>query len=295
MADRTVYLNGEFLPASEARISAFDAGFLHGASAFTTMRAHLGVVFRFDRHLMRLMDTVRLLDLHVGSDPGRLTEATYDVLAANRLADARVRITLTPGPIGAMRGEPDDEAAPATTLITAEPVPDRRREWAERGIAVVVSSLRQVRGDPTFGYKTGCYLPRVLARREAAAKGAEDALWFTTDKYLAEACFSNVFLVHGGKVSTPPRDTPVLPGVVRDAVIEICRREGIPCDTETPLTVREMLAAEEMFLTSSVAGPRPVVQVEAHQVGAGRPGELTRRITACYEALLDAECREGAR
>lgn len=284
MPNKNVYLNGRIVPAEQAAISVCDAGFLHGASAFTTMLAHNSVVFRFENHLKRLMDTVELLGLRTDADlarPAALTKETYDLLKVNELTEARLRITLTPGTVGKDR---------PTTLITAEPVPDYPRWWYEKGIPVVVASFRQGRGDVTVGYKTGCYLARVLARQEAAAKGAEDALWFTTDNFLAESCFSNVFLSLEGQLFTPPRDTPVLPGVVREAVIEICQSLSIPCCDDRNLTVRDMLSAEEMFLTSSVMGVRPVVRIERHAVGDERPGNLTVRIMEAYRELLDREC-----
>ena len=279
MSDEKVYLNGHVVPAAQAGVSVFDEGFLHGATVFTTMRAHHGKVFRLGEHLNRLAGTVSLLGLHVETDPEALTEAVARVLAANALSDARVRITLSPG-----------AGDGATTLVTAQPLTAYPAAWYEKGIVTVVSSYRQWPGDPSYGHKTGCYLSRVLARQEAAVKGAEEALWYTADNRLAEACFCNVFLVLGGKVLTPPRDTPVLPGIVRGAVVELCRRLDIPCDQDTPLTVREMLAAEEVFLTASLTGVRPVCRIERHEVGEGSPGEVTQRIMTEYQRLLEAEC-----
>ncbi len=281
MAEQTVYLNGGLVPAGEAKISVFDPGLLHGASTFTTMRAHNGVVFGFARHLARLADTVRLLGLKVDATTGQLVEGMYRVLDANSLTEARCRITLTPGPPN----------GPATTLITAEPLPDYPAWWYEKGISVVVSPLKQIAGNPTYGYKTGCYLPRIIAWQEAAAKGAEDALWYTTDNHLAESCFSNVFLVLDGTVMTPPKDTPVLPGVIRETVLRLCEQLDIPHQHEAPLTVKEMLAAEEMFLTSSCMGLRPVARVEQHVVGGEKPGPITKRLMEAYQECLDEECR----
>ncbi len=282
MNETKVMLNGEMIPASEAKISIADPGFLHGASVFTTMLARNGVVFRFERHLARIAETLRLFGLNVDASTGQLVRGMYDVLDANGLADARCRITLTPGP-------PDGKP---TTLITANQLPQYPAEWYDKGVNVIVTALKQVSGDPIFGSKTGCYLPRIMARQEAATKGAEDALWFTADNHLAESCFSNVFLVMDGKVLTPPRDTPVLAGIVRETVIELCNSEelNIDCDDETPLTVDEMLAADEIFLTSSTMGIRPVVRVEKHAVGQEVPGKITKKLMAAYQELLDREC-----
>jgi branched-chain amino acid aminotransferase len=281
MSEDNVYLNGRIVPAGAAAVSVFDAGLLHGASTFTTMLAHNGVVFRFERHLARLTDTVKLLKLRTDATAETLRAGTHELLRANGLSEARLRITITPG-------SPREDRP--TTVISAEPLPDYPAWWYERGIPVVVTSFKQAPGDVVYGYKTGCYLPRILARQEAAAKGAEEALWFTTANFLAEACFCNVFLVLGGKVVTPPIDTPVLPGVLREAVLELCSRLGVPHDDQTRLTVKEMLAAEEVFLTGSCSGVRPVIKIERHDVGEGRPGDVTRHIMSEYRQLLDAEC-----
>ena len=276
-----VYLNGRIVPAEEAKISVTDVGLLHGASTFTTMLAHNGRVFRLDRHLHRLMDAVEFYGLATDATPEGLESATYRLMETDELSDARVRITLTAG---------DVRGGGPTTIITAQPLPAYPEEWYTKGISVVVASFKQSRGDPIVGRKTGCYFSRILARQEAAAKNAEEALWYTSENYLAEACFCNVFLILGGKVLTPARDTPVLAGIAREAVIELCGELGVACDSETPLTVKEMLAAEEMFLTGSTTGIRPVVRVERHAVGDERPGPVTQELMAAYRQLLEREC-----
>ncbi len=284
MSDLKVHLNGKLVPADEASVSVFDSGFLHGGSTFTTMLARHGVIVQLDRHLDRLLNTVNLLGFVHSATAEDLAADAYEVLAANGLTEARMRITLTPG---SMR-DPSDE----TTLVTAEPLPDYPAEWYEKGIMVVVSSFKQAVGDPTFGYKTGCYFPRVMARAEASRKGAEEALWFTPDNRLAEACFCNVFLVdQGGTVRTPPRDTPVLNGTVRDMVLELCEKNGIPVDAESALTINDLLEAPEVFVTASTSGIRPVRQIEQHTVGEGVPGPVTRKLMDLYESLLATECQ----
>ena len=124
MGELSVYLDGRIVPAGEAKVSVYDAGLLHGASAFTTMLAHNGVVFRLGRHLGRLMRTVELLSMRTAEDADALTSAVEQVLEANCLTEARMRITLTAG------GVRDD--SPPVTLVTAEPLPEYPREWYER-------------------------------------------------------------------------------------------------------------------------------------------------------------------
>lgn len=282
MAIQNVYLNGELIPAEQARLSVFDAGFLHGASTFTTMLAHKGKVFRLDRHLQRLEATARALNFQVPVAAESLAQATGRLLAVNELSEARVRITLSPGSIRS-------PGAP-TALITADALTLPPPEAYEKGITVVVSPYKQSRFDPTAGIKTGCYLPRMLARQEAATRGADEAFWFTTENLLAEACFSSIFLIIDGTVYTPPLETPVLPGVVRQAIIELCATEGVLCDDASTLTVREMLKAQEVFISASTSGIRPVVRIERHGVGDEKPGPVTKRLMAAYRQLLDTEC-----
>jgi len=281
MPGKNVYLNGQIVPATEAMISVSDVGFLHGASTFTTMLAHNGKVFRLDRHLSRLLGTVEFLSMATDATMAGLADAVEQLLEANELSRARLRITLSPGSI---------HGGGATTVVTAEPLPQYPAEWYEKGITVVISSFRQLAGDPTFGHKTGCYLPRIMGRSEAAAKGAEEALWFTPENILAEACFNNVFLVLDDVVHTPSVDTPVLSGIVREAVFELCDELGIEFDCETVLTVKEMLAAKEIFLTGSTTGIRPVARVERHAVGDEKPGPVTLKLMSAYRQLLDREC-----
>ena len=281
MSQLKVHLNGRLVDAETASVSVFDTGFLHGGSTFTTMLAHNGVVFRLADHLARLLETADLLDIRATATAESLTQAVSEVLAANKLTEARMRITLSPG---STKG---DEP---TTLVTAEPLPDYPAKWYEQGIVVVVSSFRQSMADPTFGYKTGCYFPRVLARQEALRKGAEEAIWFTPDNRLAEACFCNVFLVRDGAVVTPPRDTPVLPGVVRQTVMDLCETLGIECGDEHALMIHDVLEADEVFLTSSTMGIRPVVRIEQHVVGDETPGEITKQLLEAYQRVLDGEC-----
>lgn len=282
MANNNVYLNGKIIPAEQATISVFDAGLLHGTSLFTTMLGRNGKVFRLEKHLSRLLGQVASLRLAHDATAEGLSAAVYDLLKANDLAQARLRITLTPGAAG-------DEPAP-TTLITASPLGTNPAWWYENGIGVAISRYTQNPRDALAGLKTGCYLPRVLARQEAAAAGADEALWLTTDGHLAEACFCNAFLVIGQTILTPPLETPCLAGVVRDAVIEICRRQHIPCIDDRLLTISDLLAADEVFLTASTALIRPVVRIERKAVGNETPGPLTKKIMQAFAQVLDEEC-----
>ncbi|NLF29420.1 MAG: hypothetical protein GX591_00880 [Planctomycetes bacterium] len=285
MDEPKVYLNGAILDESAARIPVSDAGFLHGASTFTTMAVFNGRPFRMDRHLKRLLETVGLLGLRTDQTAEGLAKAVMEVLAANGLDDrARVRITLSGGDL--RTGEP-------TSVVTATPLPEYPGEYYTRGVLAVIAPFRQIAGDPTFGAKTGCYFPRILARQEAARKGAVEALWFTTTGRLAEGCFTNIFLVTGGRLRTPPRDTPVLPGVTRQAVLELAAELKIPADDQSELIIDDLLGADEVFITASTMGVVPVVQVEAGIIAEGAVGPVTKRLMDALNRLIDSETRNA--
>ena len=286
MAESKVYINGNYVPANEAGVSVFDAGLLHGASVFTTMLGRNGKVFRLDRHLARLLGDAERIGLRHAATAEELAGAAAELLRINELGEARVRITLTPGAVGG-EGRP-------TTLITASAVVTRP-EWYDKGVGVIVSGVRQDEHDPLTGVKTGCYLKRVMAYQAAVEDGADEALWFTMSGRLAEGCYCNVFLVRDGEVFTPPLDTPVLPGIVRSAVLELCEKLDISAHDDKPLTGEDVTAADEIFLTSSVAGLRPVVRVQGEPVGDEKPGPITKRLLEAYRNLLDEELASGNR
>ena len=281
MGEGVVYLNGDLVAADRAAVSVADAGLLHGASVFTTLRSRHGRPFRLGRHIGRLLDNAARIGLRHDADEATLTDAVGRVLAANGHRDARIRITLTPGPVG-------DQPRPTTLVTAAQLINDPN--WYAKGIRVMVSGVRQYAGDPTVGLKTGCYLTRILARQAAAAHGDDEALWFSTSGHLAEACFSNVFVVVEGRLATPPLSTPVLPGIVREAVIELAAELDLPCRDDQPIDGPQLQAAEEVLLTSSGAGVRPVVAVNKEPVGDGSPGPVARKLIAAYESLLEREC-----
>jgi branched-subunit amino acid aminotransferase/4-amino-4-deoxychorismate lyase len=295
-----VYLNGELVDASAATVSAFDAGVTHGAGLFTTLRSYGGKLFALDRHLARLAASATALSIPFPADTTPWIQAATDVLAANGLDDARMRITVTAGDVSRAASESGErdvvdatEAAPppfpGTVLITAAPLTGYPPELYQRGMTVMISPYRQPVGDPTAGHKTVSYFPRLLGLRSAQMAGCAEALWFTPDNRLAEACISNVFLVREGRLATPVIETPVLPGVMRGVVIELAREAGIEAE-ETTLTINDVLAADEVFLTNSIVEIMPVTAIERHTVGGGAPGKMVHRLAGLLRARIPRDC-----
>jgi branched-chain amino acid aminotransferase len=274
-----VFLNEGLVDATEAAIAHNDSGFLYGMGLFETMRCHRGKVFRLDDHLNRLLASARTLSIEHGYDRGQLADAIRMLLEANGLTEARLRLTLTSGPPRA-EGE-----AKATLLITAtgfEPYPS---EYYERGVRVVLTEARQNPTDPLSGHKSTCYASRLIVLGAAHRKLAAEALWFTTDNRLAEGCISNVFLVKDGKVYTPGAAAGILPGIARKTVLELAAAVNIALE-EKDLTVHDLLGADEVFITNVVMLVLPVVAVEAHTVGDGKPGPVTKRVLTLFNEYV---------
>jgi D-amino acid aminotransferase len=274
-----VFFNGQIVNADKAMVPVTDSSFLYGIGLFETMRAVGGRVFRLEDHLQRLNSSAETLGIHNPYTDEQLTSAIGETLASNTLTEARIRLQLSNGPV-----QPDGTAA-ANLLITAAAFTPYPADYYDKGVRAALSNYRQNPQDPFCGHKTTCYGPRLTALKEAHQKLAAEALWFTTENFLAEGCVSNVFLVRDGAIYTPPVQTPVLAGIARKTVIELAEAATVPCH-ETPLRIDDLLGAEEVFLTNVIMEVLPVNAIEAHTVGDGKPGKVTKQIAGDFKTRL---------
>ena len=279
-----VFLNNEIVDIDKACISPTDSGFLYGAGLFETMRSYDGVVFDLDDHLDRFFFSAKTLSIQINHDKKFITHAIYKVLEANKLTDARLRLTLTGGPMSL-----SDEEKKSTLLITATKFQPYPKEYYEKGVFVVLCPYRQNQNDPTCGHKTTSYFPRMIALKMAHQKRAAEALWFTSDNRLAEGCVSNVFLVRDSIIYTPPLYTPVLPGVARKNVCTLALKNSIKL-VEKDLNIDDVLGADEIFLTNVIMQVMPVVQVERHIVGKGKVGVVTKTVQKIFTEYVEKNC-----
>lgn len=283
-----VYLNGEIVPADHARISVFDAGFTHGAGIFETMRVYGGRVMRFESHIERLNRSIATLELQMTVSQAEIAIGIEKLMEANRLREARLRLTATPGSIP-RPGQPA-VSIPPTILITATAPQQYPQELYQHGMRVCICPYKESPLNPLAGHKTLAYLPRLMALKDAADRKCNESLWFTTENMLAEGSICNVFLVRNGVLRTPPLNTPVLPGTVRNCMIELAEQASIAVE-ERPLDINELLGSQEVFLTGSVLEIMPVTAIERHTVGGGVPGDMTLKLTGLYRELIEKECR----
>lgn len=272
------YLNGELVDMAKAAVSVSNPSLLHGVGLFETLRAYDGRPFRLRQHIDRMERSARELDMPVLQLIEQIPQAVSAVLDANQLKDARIRFTVAPP--GAYDG-----GEQAMLLAAAQETSGYSPQLYERGMTVyVLTQWRQSNLDPLVGHKTTSYFPRLLALRGAQAAGCGEGLWFTPDNRLAQGCISNVFLVKGGRLRTPPIDTPILPGITRAVVLELANRAGIAVE-ESACTIDDLLDADEVFLTNAAMEVMPVTRVERRAIGDEKPGPVTRQLAGSYAEL----------
>lgn len=276
-----VWLNGELLDESNASIDIRDRGFLLGDALFETLLARRGRIAFLDAHVVRLAAGANILGIPVPISTALFAIACEMLLEANGLSEAprvALRITLSrgPGPRGLV---PPENPAP-TLLITAVESPP-----PAASLTAIVATPRRNALSPVSRLKAAPYLDNVLAREEARARGADEALMLDTSGYLSCASVANVFLWEGQRLITPAEECGILPGVTRAAVIELATR----LDTEVVedmIMPQRLARADGIFLTNSLMGIVPLSRVERNELP---PHRMTGRLQAAYELLLEAE------
>jgi branched-chain amino acid aminotransferase len=290
------HVDGELVPAPEATVSVEDRGFAYGDAAFETMRAYGGDVFRWEAHADRLADTCETLALDHGIADAELKRRVDETLAANDLADAYVKLSISRG-VQPGTLDPDPEIDP-TVVVIAKPLPrgGLGSDPVHDGPAALQTTKTRQPADRALpaAAKTHNYLNGILARLELRVTGADEALMLDPDGNVAEGATSNLFFVDGTALKTPSLDGPILPGVTRATVIDIAESEGIPVEegTYAPDAVRE---ADEAFLTNSTWEVRPVATVDGIAVdGEGGDGEgVAGPLTTLLSRLFDRRIEES--
>lgn len=286
-----VHLNGRLVAEEEARISVFDRGLLFGDGIFETMRAVAGRVFRLERHVRRLERSAGSIGLDLPWRSDRIASLIDALLESNRLSEARIRLTVTRG-----LGRPGDFVgtdSPPTVIVTAAPFqPLPARDHVE-GVAVsIVGRCAIPHASIDASIKSISRLASVLARREARGKGAHEAILLDGAGCVTEGTASNIFLVEGGALITPPAPEGSLPGITREAILELARESGRTA-REEPVPSGRLHAAEEIFLTNTSWEVLPVTRIDGRAVSGGRPGPATSALLDLYRSLLRRECGSG--
>jgi branched-chain amino acid aminotransferase len=288
-----VYLNGSLVPRSKARVSVFDHAFLYGYGLFETMRAYHGQIFLLEGHLKRLRNGAEAIGLGQKLAGIDLAEACRDTLKANDLKEARLRLTVTNGESEAFPWE--GGAGTPTVVITARPYTPISAEKYRQGFRVGIASVRRCTHSTLSAIKSVNYLVSVLARREAAALGLDEALLLNDRGYIAEGGNSNAFFVKASGLVTPSLGSGILPGITRGLVLELAGALDISIK-ERNVSPSDLTAFDEAFLTSSVIEVMPLVAVRNEKgknltIGTGKPGRVTRRLMDAYKKRVEKETK----
>lgn len=279
-----VYLNGEMIPVSQAKISVMDYGFLYGYGLFETMRAYGGKIFRLDDHLERLSHSSEILGISIKTR--EIESAVKDTMQANQLSEARVRVTVSIGE-GEMVPNPGTCNEP-TILVVAGSYHPYPEDVYRKGFRAIISSIRRNSQSGLSRLKSANYLDSMLARQEARAAGVDEAICLNDKGLLAEASMSNIFLVSDGILKTSGEESGILPGITRQVVLELAGQLNIKASKQDILP-EDIYQAQEAFLTNSLMEIMPLVEVNGKQIGSGKPGELTQRLMKEYRETVRGE------
>jgi len=280
-----VWLNGRCLHARDARLSVLDRGLLHGDGLYDTWRTYDGEPFAVAAHLRRLAAAARQLRLPPPGPAAVWTSRARRLVARNGLRDATIRLTITRGTAGDFL-VPDRAAAP-TQLLTVRRLPTDLAAQQAHGIAAVLLPFSRDVAPPWGGLKLLGHPSAVVGRMMAVHRGAREGLYVTAGGEVTEGTTSNLFLVEGGSLVTPPAAGDVLGGVTRDLVLRLAHRAGIGVREER-ISLARLRRATELFLTASTIEILPIVRLDGRRVRSGRPGTVTRTLQEAYRRTVAA-------
>ena len=276
--DQIVYLNGKYLPISQAHVSVLDRGFIYGDGVYELVPVYGREPFRLAHHLARLqrsLDGVGLANPHTDAQWEAIIR---EVVARQPFDDQGVYFQVTRG--AAKRDHSFPKGVAPTVFMMSNPLPLPSREQVDNGVAVVTADdNRWHRCD----LKTISLLGNVLMRQLATDQGAAETVMFR-DGFLTEASASNVLVVIGGTIVVPPKDNHILPGITYDATMEFAREAGIPL-TVRPVPKAEALSADELWLSSSTKEVLAITKVDGKPFAGGKPGPIFRRMWDVFQTM----------
>lgn len=287
MADMTtVYLNGEFLPKDQARVSVMDRGFLFGDGVYEVIPVYAGRPFRLVQHLERLAHSLQAVEISLPWTHEYWETVISELVARNGGGNQSLYLQVTRG-VGPVRdhGFPVD-VAPTVFLMCSPLGSDPERPPTLQGIrAITADDNRWHRCD----IKATSLLPNVLRKQQARDRWAEESI-LVRDGVVTEGAVSNVFCVLDGVIRTAPRGPWILGGITRDLLVELAAEEGLPL-REEPVTREELQRATEIWISSSTRDVRPVVTLDGRTVGTGEAGPFCRRLAQAYYQFRQAFLR----
>jgi branched-chain amino acid aminotransferase len=279
-----IYIDGEFYPENEAKISVFDHGLLYGDGVFEGIRVYKGRVFKLDEHIERLYESAKTVGIEVPLSKEEFKMAIIEAVRRNNLRDAYIRPIVTRGR-GRLGLDPRHCQKPTVIII-----PQRLEEYpltvaAKKAVRAIVSSIRR---NPPFCLppmvKSLNYQNNILAKLEAIRAGVDEAIMLDWMGYVCEGTGDNIFIVKNGVLVTPPIYASILPGITRQTIIDIAKRLKIEV-SERNITIHDLYNADEVFLTATGIELVPVIEIDGRKIGRGEPGPVFIRIKEQFEKL----------
>jgi branched-chain amino acid aminotransferase len=271
------YINGEYVEATKAALPLNDLGIVRGYGVFDLLRSYDGVPFKLAEHVARLLRSAAAIDLELPWRAAEIEAIARETFGRNHLPNATIRIIATGGASSNFmtpQGNP-------SLIVMVEPVTPNPPDEYEHGVKLI--SVEMARVLPTV--KSLNYIGAIMAMKRAAQAGAVEALYRNAAGQVSECTRSNLFAFFGDRLVTPKED--VLFGITRAVVMEIASDQFEV--VEAPLSYRELLAADEVFITSSTKEILPVVQVDEARIGSDSPGPRTRKLIDLFRAYVAAE------
>ena len=282
-----VYVNGAWHDRATASISVYDHGLLYGDGVFEGLRAYDGRIFRLARHVERLYDSAKSINLAIPHTQEEFAALMVEAVGRSGLRDAYLRPVVTRG-VGDL-GLDSRKCPTATVIIIVDTIAVWSADRYEQGLDVVTAATPVPHREALSPrVKSLNYLAHVMAKLEGSLAGADEVLMLDPAGYVAEGSGQNLFVVRGGRLRTPPVWAGILQGVTRDAVIELAREAGFPAE-ESPLNRHDVYTADEAFLTGTASELAPIRRYDGRLIGAGRAGPITRDLHARFHALVRAE------
>jgi D-alanine transaminase len=284
---RIVYVNGEFLDESEARISIFDRGFLFADGVYEVSSILRGGLVDNDAHLRRLERSLRELSMPAPASAAEINAIQRELVSRNRVEEGALYLQVTRGAADREFTYPRDTKPSLVMFTQARSLVDSPA--AAQGISVVtLPDIRWKRRD----IKTIGLLPASMAKEAAMAQGADDA-WMVEDDCITEGSSNNAYIVSpDGEILTRHLGSEILAGITRAAILRLSRETGIPV-IERPFTVEEARHANEAFATSATTFVYPVVRIDGRSIGDGTPGPITKRLRALYIEMALEQVTSG--
>lgn len=280
-----IYINGEFFPRAEAKISVFDSGFLVGDGVWEGIRLHHGQFAFMDRHMDRIFSGAAAIDLDIAMTRQQLTGAVRQTVDHNGMTnDVHVRLMITRGNKSTPSQHPANIVSGPNVVIIAE---HKKADPAirDRGISLFTVTVRRPPPD-MLDQRLNCHskLHEVIALIQATKAGADEALMLDPTGAVATCNATNFFIVRGGEVWTSTGHYN-LKGITRAIVLEVSRAAGIPAH-ELPFSLTDVYSADEAFVTGTFGALTPVTEVDGRQIGTGNPGPMTARLQDLYDQAV---------